>query len=371
MNADDTDSLMADASPARSQPSLDAHVGQLDEAQTIQDRLDMLFELLSSGLKPFIVSSLQSALGDDAYQHFLPPPTAGCEALLRFVRSKWLGVFADTALEPRKEVIQRVEDGARDFTRARSSAELDEVSKRIGPQMFQDVELLLTSMRKHALAARVAQLSKTPSAPPVTRPLSNPTSAGLDGGASEPNAKVRHDETHVPVANTKAMPVAIDGSNVAWRHGGSRRFSIRGVAEALAFFGQRGHPSVVFLPEGRMRTPPNDTDANQYEGEREAFAALKALEGGPQLVLTPDGDYDDSYIVHFARTHGALVVSNDNFADQIYQAEAEGEDVANDWKKWLAACRVPFTFHGHAFVPNPTFSVQRAQKVSADLGWSP
>lgn len=85
------------------------------------------------------------------------------------------------------------------------------------------------------------------------------------------------------------------------------------------------------------------------------------------LILTPEKDYDDCYMTHFAREYQAIIVSNDRFADQVYQAEAEGRQAALEWQRWISACRLPFTFHGHAFVPNPSFDYKRAADVAQEL----
>lgn len=247
-----------------------------------------------------------------------------------------------------------------------------------------DIQSLLLAMRRPGLAAKVAQLGSGEQEAPVRsreRTQASPSAAssfvkqshartpapvGMSGPVNPPGRAQQPGESSQP---PQKMAVALDGSNIAWRHGVSRRFSIRGVAEALAYFSQRGHPCVVFLPEGRLRDPRRAPEEEKAlpEGELEAFRALKELEGSTMLVLTPEKDYDDCYITHFAREYGAIVVSNDRFEDQVYQAQAEGHGAAEEWRQWIAACRLPFTFHGHAFVPNPVFSMERAAGVARDL----
>jgi hypothetical protein len=344
-------------------------------------------ELLHEGLRPFILTAARAALGEELYSFYLPPDDADAAALLRYVRAKWLAVFSDTPLEPHAATIDRLVDVAVDARRARNP-----LPQRIATETARDVETILIAIRKPALAARVAQLaasSVTSAAPaqrtarPSSAPCVPPPSVVPVTSASDPSCSPQlSGPAKIPLhgpqpercleqwqaSTAQNVPVALDGSNIAWRHGASKRFSIRGVAEALAYFAQRGHPSVVFLPEARMRVPPPSVGAQDIpEGEAEAFAALQALEGGPQLVLTPEKDYDDCYLTHFARAYQAVVVSNDAFADQVYQAEAESADVANEWRRWLAACRLSYTFHGHAFVPNPAFSFKRARVVAQEL----
>lgn len=237
-----------------------------------------------------------------------------------------------------------------------------------------DIQTVLLAMRKPGLAAKVASLAAAASDAPGATPsrVADAVTAEVEAAAARPSPFVAAPvvaPAEAPAAAPSRMAVALDGSNIAWRHGVSRRFSVRGVAEALAYFAQRGHPCVVFLPEGRLREAPRAPPGGEAlpEGELEAFRALKSLEGGTALVLTPEKDYDDCYITHFAREYMAVVVSNDRFEDQVYQAQAEGPLAAEEWRLWIAACRVPFTFHGHAFVPNPAFSMERAATVARNL----
>lgn len=246
-----------------------------------------------------------------------------------------------------------------------------------------DIQTVLLAMRKPGLAAKVADLASSAArdaARPAARgPAAEERERRVRENAARPAPFVAASTAPFPyAAQAQAVPaapadqpmaVALDGSNIAWRHGLSRRFSIRGVAEALAYFVHRGHPCVVFLPEGRLRDAPHAPPDGPPlpEGELEAFHALKHLEGSAALVLTPEKDYDDCYITHFAREYMAVVVSNDRFEDQVYQAQAEGAGAAEEWRQWIAACRLPFTFHADTFVPNPMFSMVRAESVAKDL----
>jgi hypothetical protein len=268
------------------------------------------------------------------------------------VRRKWLGVFADSPLEPHRTALERLEDVAGAAQRA-----LNPLPRATAEEAVKDIEAVLLAMRKPGLAAKVSELA----APAPAREPEPPR--------PQPPPPPRPQPPPPPSAAAPKMPVALDGSNIAWRHGVSRRFSIRGVAEALAYYAGRGHPCVVFLPEGRLRDPPRaqPDGGAPPDGEAEAYYALKRLEGSATLVLTPEKDYDDCYLTHFAREYMAVVVSNDRFEDQVYQAQAEGPAAADEWRRWITACRVPFTFHGHTFVPNPTFSMARAAAVARDL----
>ena len=48
---------------------------------------------------------------------------------------------------------------------------------------------------------------------------------------------------------------------------------------------------------------------------------LRRLEAESLLVLTPPQDYDDSYCLSYARSHGGCVLSNDLYRDQLAAAQ--------------------------------------------------
>jgi hypothetical protein len=311
--------------------------------------------LLLEGLRPFVVSSVRAALGEDMYAEYLPPNDVDCYGMLKYIRKKWLSVFADTSLDPLSSTIDRLTDTAYSARQASNS-----LAKETAASTISEVQAVLLAIRKSALASSVASLSSSHTAaqastslgleraPPLSQSVMKDDvqrqdmmtqlhqqygqremygqpppyqhqaeRLDLDPTQRHPrqnmrpelelkqyqqhelHEQLRQDQPQNPDGSELRSPtvsVVVDGSNVAWRHGMSKRFSYRGIAECLAYFAQRQHPSVVFLPEGRMRDTPPSTAVSAFEGELEAFAALKALEGGPQLVLTPDSDYDDRFV---------------------------------------------------------------------------
>ena len=52
---------------------------------------------------------------------------------------------------------------------------------------------------------------------------------------------------------------------------------------------------------------------------------LRRLESESLLVLTPPQDYDDSYCLSYARSHGGCVMSNDLYRDQVQAAQKRGD----------------------------------------------
>lgn len=223
--------------------------------------------------------------------------------------------------------------------------------------------------------------------------------------------------TTAAAAATAKMRVVLDGSNIAWRHGGNAQFSLRGALLAFRYFRAHGHVVTLFLPEGRVeertgsnhnhnhsttsmnsgrrrssgrgrdRRAGNDNDNSNdnsndnwtdSDNETSLSASDEALlhtllnnnnntNGGGMLVLTPDQDYDDAYLCAYARQHGGVVVSNDVFRDLVYQASADGVGRAASWDGWLSQCRLSFTFGGDEFLPNPAFNWRKAAATARRL----
>ncbi len=163
-------------------------------------------------------------------------------------------------------------------------------------------------------------------------------------------------------SSTGPVAVVLDGANIGWKRG-VNRFSMAGAAAALAYFQRRGYPCTLVLPEGRFRAPSHMDD--------EATCWVRALRGTDALLEAPDSDYDDAYVTGLARRTGAVVVSNDKFADQVYQAEAQGEQAVREWREYLAKCRCSFAFVGDTFVPNPAFDFVRAGAAARKYAITP
>lgn len=350
------------------------------------DPVKATLDAVQRGLQPFICRCLKHALGDDMYEPFAPPVHASPRQLLRTVQARWIGVFSDSALSGHKDDVQALRDLLDSLPRAPTAVN---VPAKTVERLMRDAEAFLVTIGNSTLAAQVGQLrvQGPANASPIIHAVGEqrkkstaPSSLAVDvedGQSMDVEPTVALQSTSppqvVPVASLPGtaavkMPVVLDGSNISWKHGCSKRFSIRGAAEALQFFVTRGHPTVLFLPEARLRDRPRTEFAAE---DTAAFEAIKSLEGSDMLVLTPDRDYDDAYLTHFARQHRAVVVSNDAFADQVYQASADGLNPAAAWKRWLSACRLPFTFQSHAFLPNPSFDFDKARRVAADLALPP
>ena len=85
---------------------------------------------------------------------------------------------------------------------------------------------------------------------------------------------------------------------------------------------------------------------------------LRRLEAESLLVLTPPQDYDDSYCLDYARSHGGCVMSNDLYRDQVQAAQKRGDtrQAISATQAWLRSHVISFTFLGDELLPNPDFS---------------
>lgn len=368
-------------------------------AQTIANALLLL---LRDALHTFIRVQIARALGENMLATFAPSATATELDLLHFIDKKWLSVFSDSPLSEHKHSIHRLS----------ALAKCTPFSKPVCGELARLVESVLISIAP-SRAARAADLRRcispaslskhSPIGSSPSRPSSLPASQSTNhhqarthqarahqAGANHalPHARAQAQAqasdtaalvnsalarapaptlayalavNHAPgMKNELPLPIVLDGSNIAWRHGKSSYFSMRGVILALQFYLPRVCDVALFLPEARLEPQHRDADAMSYD-------EIHALKGSKHLVLTPANDYDDAYMCSFARKHAAAIVSNDEFRDHVYQASADGERCEREWSQWLQACRVSFTFCQDEFVPYPAFNWTKAASVASQL----
>lgn len=170
-------------------------------------------------------------------------------------------------------------------------------------------------------------------------PIPQQTRPGMNANVFDPDAKPNFKFSNLPTSQSqtvrfgyssasttstsrKLRPIAIDGSNIAFEHGKQNRtrhpFSTRGIDICVDFFKRRGHGDIkVFLPRYRIKI-----------GQSDDQGALKRMENNGMLVLTPSREingqtissYDDRFIVQYAGSSGAVVVSNDNYRDLMSES---------------------------------------------------
>lgn len=107
--------------------------------------------------------------------------------------------------------------------------------------------------------------------------------------------------------------VAIDGSNVAYRHSVDKKeFSVKGLSLCIEYFQKRGHDVKAVVPEFRMRRG-RSTDPEK----------IKELNSQGIVILTPNKSYDDRFLLDIAIEFDGVVISNDKFRDIINESEGK------------------------------------------------
>ena len=154
----------------------------------------------------------------------------------------------------------------------------------------------------------------------VSRATAGPSSAARDPGSS---VVVASGPTMISggeaasQASGDLRPIVIDGSNVAYAHGGGpdKIFSVKGIELVIDFFEKRGHKKIIaFVPQFR-------TKMNHSSDPRR----LESLNEKGRVIFTPSRDvdgvhinsYDDTFILDYAAQHGGVVVTRDNYRDLI------------------------------------------------------
>lgn len=359
----DVDSMDVDTSP---RPTPIRSVPQRAKASVSPDTLVRnALETLKAHLKPFITKHLVRALGEENLRDVAPTEDADVRQLLLCIQDRWLSTFCDSPLEDRKHAIERLQTLLRGVVKNRV---VFVASNAIALEILDEVEAMLLCIGRRADAANVSRM-RTQLATPTnaSRAPSRTTQRAQTARSANPHPPQLPQQplsqplVAVPqrMQGAARMPVVLDAANVCWHHGTNKAFSLRGAYIAFAYYQTRNHPTTIFLPSARMSSPPAH--------DRKVYDQIAALRGTPALVLTPEADYDDAYIVFFARRNGAAVVSNDAFRDVVYQASADGPAAEAACQKWLSACRISFAFHGDNFLPNPTFDWSRAASAASQL----
>ncbi|GJQ15713.1 hypothetical protein GpartN1_g7504.t1 [Galdieria partita] len=322
---------------------------ELEEATTVQ-----LFSLLAEGLCPFVFDKLRSSLGNDNWQLFVSsPPPWSIEYSLKVILDRWFAIFSDsclanimlTSLGKGKEVFSWIYARRMDFLRGKN---LSSTQIQLLNQVVKEILIAIRSPFAGVLQTNSAQdfvVSGTENfreeeAMEVDKVMFPSESVGETAILGKEDIWL----------NWKTKPlIVLDGANIAWKHGKNQKFSPLGIVLAFEFFSQRQFDCVCFLPETYWQPLSTETSV---------WSHLITWRDNNRLILTPANDYDDSYILYYAQTHGGLIVSNDQFLDHIEQTSVDWHK--RKWAKWLSRCRVTFVFGENEFIPNPSFHVTAA-----------
>ncbi|XP_025116032.1 NEDD4-binding protein 1-like [Pomacea canaliculata] len=140
--------------------------------------------------------------------------------------------------------------------------------------------------------------------------------------------------------------IVIDGSNVAMSHGNDKVFSCKGIELCVNYFIARGHKQITaFVPEWRKyRNQQGNSQVIDIE-------ILESLKGKGYLVFTPCrrlpgrwiASHDDRYILNLAVEEDAVVVSNDQYREFVYEKAT--------YKHIIENRLLPYTFVKDHFMP--------------------
>jgi hypothetical protein len=96
---------------------------------------------------------------------------------------------------------------------------------------------------------------------------------------------------------------------------------------------------------------PSDGSKGNSLMETQDVEILNSLVDLGIVTLVPSGDYDDHYILHYARENTAFIISNDFFIDHL--AEISVKSIKNSMEIYLNNNRCGFTFVNNDFMVNP------------------
>eukprot|EP01054_Gregarina_sp_Poly1_P010868 Gregarina_sp_Poly_1__10867@NODE_845_length_6002_cov_108_680371_g610_i0_p5_GENE_NODE_845_length_6002_cov_108_680371_g610_i0NODE_845_length_6002_cov_108_680371_g610_i0_p5_ORF_typecomplete_len154_score30_74RNase_Zc3h12a/PF11977_8/1_8e27PRORP/PF16953_5/3_4e08_NODE_845_length_6002_cov_108_680371_g610_i030683529 len=138
-------------------------------------------------------------------------------------------------------------------------------------------------------------------------------------------------------------------------NGSDRLFSSEGIQIAIDHFLRRNFQVVAILPEiileqnvthDLQRAKKMNLNFNVAKFPDDA-RLLQSLRSQGLLHVVPSKDYDDSYILEFARMKDGFVLSNDQFRDKVKR------DGRAKW--WLKKHVISYAFIQNELLPNPDF----------------
>lgn len=116
-----------------------------------------------------------------------------------------------------------------------------------------------------------------------------------------------HSAKSIEPVKGQLRPIVVDGNNVGFAHGNHQSFSARGLQICLEYFIERGHEVVIVATEKRMIAEDREICKR--------LSDFKCLVWAPKRATNGYSHYDDNFIINYAITKKAIVVSNDRFRD--------------------------------------------------------
>jgi hypothetical protein len=150
--------------------------------------------------------------------------------------------------------------------------------------------------------------------------------------------------------------IVLDCANIGWTYG-IESFSAAGVLIAINYFRSMDADVKAFLPASYIRSKPGKVNAVMIT---EDIERLSQLVGTQYLTIVPAGDYDDAYILNYARENCGFIVSNDLFQDHINKES--NDSIRLSMRLWISENRCGYTFVGDNFLLNPCSNLNLSLK---------
>lgn len=129
----------------------------------------------------------------------------------------------------------------------------------------------------------------------------------------------------------------------------------------IEYWQRKGNKAIVILPDYCF-------SIEEINRRREKSISLSKSKTLPDDVLTlidlqkkgvafgvPNKDYDDSYMLQYAKEVGGYIISNDRFADHIGKYSNRSGSAKDEVRKWVKTHVISYAFIGENFIPNPDF----------------
>jgi hypothetical protein len=142
--------------------------------------------------------------------------------------------------------------------------------------------------------------------------------------------------------------ILLDASNIAMRHG-DKTFSTKGIQIVMDYFTINGHKVLSFLPEYLFKENVNSGKKKRVVPDDIGY--LNKLYSEGLVVQTPPQDYDDSYVIQYAKKYDAFIVTNDMYRD--YLENIKDNRLRETERMWTKEKLISFTFNKDEFIPNP------------------
>lgn len=146
------------------------------------------------------------------------------------------------------------------------------------------------------------------------------------------NLKLRSNATRIimesKILNVPSVKqlIVLDALNICMAFGQHKLFACSGLKIAINYFKRMNCKVIAIIPEFYLKYNHKKKPIKKKKSKSFSFKKYKILKPDSVELLrrlreekiiytTPDGDYDDSYMIEFSRNHNGIIVSNDRYND--------------------------------------------------------